>query len=143
MRDNISASPERPILLVEDDVVDQMTVRRALKDILVSSRLEVANDGEEALDYLKTGKKSRPSIILLDINMPRMSGIEFLQIIKKDEELRTIPVVVLTTSREDSDRIETFKLGVAGYIIKPVDYKQFVETLKTIHLYWMLSELPG
>ena len=75
--------------------------------------------------------------------MPKMNGIEFLRIIKKDELFRRIPVIVLTTSKEERDRIESFNLSVAGYIIKPVDYLQFVEAMKTIHLYWTLSELSG
>ena len=74
--------------------------------------------------------------------MPKMNGIEFLKIVKKDEAFKKIPVIVLTTSREDQDRMDSFNLGVAGYILKPVNYKKFVEVMKTIHMYWKISELP-
>jgi CheY-like chemotaxis protein len=132
----------RPILLVEDDEVDVMTVKRAVSDLKITNNLVVTENGEEALDYLRNPENIEPCIILLDINMPRMNGIEFLEIAKKDEALKKIPVIVLTTSRGDQDRIESFNLGVAGYMIKPPDYKQFVEVVKTIDLYWTLSELP-
>lgn len=130
------------IMLVEDDTVDVMTVKRALKDINVANHLIVASDGEEALTYLRDERNKRPGIILLDLNMPRMNGIEFLTAAKKNGVLKSIPVVVLTTSREEQDKVDSFDLGVAGYIVKPVDYAQFVEVMKTINLYWTLSELP-
>jgi CheY-like chemotaxis protein len=131
---------QQTILLVEDDVVDQMTVKRALKDIHVTNLLKIANNGEEALEFLMDETNELPGIILLDLNMPRMNGIEFLKIIKKNNRIKRIPVVVLTTSREEQDRINTFDLGIAGYMVKPVDYMQFVEVIKTINLYWTLSE---
>ena len=83
-----------------------------------------------------------PGIILLDINMPKMNGIEFLKIMKEDDTFKLIPVVILTTSKEEQDRLDTFGFGVAGYMIKPVNYLKFVEVIKTIKLYWTLSELP-
>ena len=132
----------KPILLVEDDQVDAMTVKRALKEIKVTNRLDIVNNGEEALTFLKNSENENPGIILLDLNMPKMNGIEFLEIAKKDESLKKIPVVVLTTSQEDQDRVDSFNLGVAGYMIKPVDYRKFVEVVKTIDMYWTLSELP-
>ncbi len=132
----------KPILLVEDDQVDAMTVKRALKDINVTNRLDIVNDGEAALTFLKNPENEKPGIILLDLNMPKMNGIEFLKIAKKDESLKKIPVVVLTTSKEDQDKVDSFNLGVAGYMIKPVDYRKFVEVVKTIDMYWTLSELP-
>lgn len=132
---------DTPILLVEDDEVDQMTVQRALKDIHVTNRLDISGNGEEALAFLNDSKNQRPGIILLDLNMPRMNGIEFLSVIKKDVELKKIPVVVLTTSIEEEDKMKSFNLGVAGYMHKPVDYMQFVEVIRTIDLYWTLSEL--
>jgi CheY-like chemotaxis protein len=135
-------TPRKSILLVEDDAVDVMTVKRALRDINVTNPLAVASNGEEALEYLRSGKNEMPGIILLDLNMPRMNGIEFLRIDKQDAELKRIPVVVLTTSKEEQGKVESFNLGVAGYMIKPVDYMQFVETMRTIHVYWTLSELP-
>lgn len=132
---------DKPILLVEDDEVDQMTVKRALKDIHITNRLDIAGDGEEALKFLKDDRNQKPGIILLDLNMPRMNGIEFLTEIKKDAELMRIPVVVLTTSVEEQDKVNSYNLGVSGYMLKPVDYSQFVEVVKTIDLYWTLSEL--
>jgi CheY-like chemotaxis protein len=134
---------DKPILLVEDDEIDQMTVKRALKDINVTNRLDITGDGEQALKFLKDPETIMPGIILLDLNMPRMNGIEFLRVVKQDEQLKRIPVVVLTTSEEEQDKIESFNLGVAGYMLKPVDYLQFVEVVRTIDLYWTLSELPG
>ncbi|MCJ7679113.1 MAG: response regulator [Candidatus Aminicenantes bacterium] len=135
-------SSNKPILLVEDDVVDQMTVKRALKEIHVINRLIVANNGEEALSYLQNDKYDKPTLVLLDINMPKMNGIEFLKVVKEDDILKKIPVIVLMSSKEDSDRIDSFDLGVAGYMVKPVDYKQFVDVIRTIHMYWKLSEMP-
>lgn len=132
----------KPILLVEDDKVDAMTVKRALKEINITNKLDIVNDGEQALAFLKNPDNETPGIILLDLNMPRMNGIEFLKIAKKDEALKRIPVVVLTTSREDQDKVDSFNFGVAGYMIKPVDYQKFVEVVRTIDLYWTLSELP-
>jgi len=135
-------SSNKPILLVEDDVVDQMTVKRALKEIHITNRLIVANNGEEALYYLQNDKYDKPTLVLLDINMPKMNGIEFLKVVKEDKVLKKIPVIVLTLSKEDSDRIDSFDLGVAGYMVKPVDYKKLVEVIRTIHMYWKLSEMP-
>ena len=132
----------KPILLVEDDKVDAMTVQRALKEIKVKNSLEITENGEEALAYLRDSNHERPCVILLDLRMPRMGGIEFLEIIKSDSSLKRIPVVVMTTSREEQDVVNSFNLGVAGYIVKPVDYRRFVETMKTVNLYWTLSELP-
>ena len=133
----------RPILLAEDDSVDAMTVKRAFSELKVVNELVRVTNGEEALEYLKTHTDKKPCVILLDLNMPKMNGIEFLRVAKADNELRQIPVVVLTTSKEDRDKMETFKLSVAGYIVKPVDYRKFVEAMKVLNLYWTLSELPG
>ena len=132
-----------PIMLVEDDQIDVMSVKRALQELNVTNTLIVVGDGLEALKFLRDPANVRPCIILLDLQMPRMGGIEFLQVIKQDDVLKSIPVVVLTTSDEDQDKVASFKLSVAGYIIKPVDYRQFVEAMRTIRLYWTLSELPG
>ena len=132
----------RPVLLVEDDSIDAMTVKRALLDLGLQTLIVRSTNGEEALQYLRDDTSEKPSIILLDLNMPKMNGIEFLRIIKSDEKLKTIPVIVLTTSKEDHDVIDSFELSVAGYMIKPVDYWQFVEVMKTINMYWTLSELP-
>ncbi len=130
----------RPILLVEDDEVDVMTVKRAAKIIKIKNPIHHAGDGEAALEYLEENEGKIPCIIILDINMPRMNGIEFLKIIKEDDRFKRIPVIVLTTSKEQQDRYETFNLSVAGYMLKPVDYDQFVEIMDTIKKYWSLSE---
>jgi len=132
----------RPILLVEDDRVDAMTVKRSFKDLNVTNLLVHTLDGKEALKHLTGEGNKRPCIILLDLNMPKMSGIEFLKIVKADDELKKIPVVVLTTSEDIQDKLETFGLSIAGYIVKPTDYKKFVEAMRTVNIYWTLSELP-
>jgi len=132
----------KPILLVEDDMIDAMTVKRALKELNILNPVVTVENGEEALEYLRNEENEKPGIILLDLNMPRMNGVEFLRISKSEENLKRIPVIVLTTSLEEIDRVDTFNLGVAGYMVKPVDYKKFVEVVKAINLYWSLSELP-
>ncbi len=133
---------KKPILLVEDDTVDTMTVSRALKEIHVSNKLITVSNGKEALEYLRNPDNETPCIILLDLNMPKMNGFEFLHAVKKDDQLKIIPVVILTTSKEEQDKIDSFMLSVAGYMIKPVDYQKFVDVMKTINVYWTLSELP-
>jgi CheY-like chemotaxis protein len=132
----------KPVLLVEDDAIDTMTVRRAFRDLKLSNPLAHATNGEEALDYLKNAENPKPCVILLDLNMPRMNGVEFMKAVKADSSLKKIPIVVLTTSRDDRDIVESYKLSAAGYIVKPVDYKKFVEAIKTIDVYWTISELP-
>ncbi|MDH5680671.1 MAG: response regulator [Spirochaetota bacterium] len=133
---------KKPILLVEDDKVDVMTVKRVLKDIHVTNTLLLAGNGEEALELLNNSSVEEPGIILLDLNMPRMNGLEFLKAVKTDSLHKSIPVVVLTTSRDDNDRLESFNHSVAGYMIKPVDYNQFVELMKNVDSYWTYSEVP-
>jgi CheY-like chemotaxis protein len=132
----------KPILLVEDDQVDIMTILRALKEIHVCNPVVSMENGEAALDWLSRADEEMPCIILLDLNMPIMSGIEFLRLVKQDERLRRIPVVVLTTSDEQEDKVRSFDLGVAGYMAKPVDYRRFVEIMRSIDMYWTLSEMP-
>ena len=132
----------KPILLVEDDQVDVMTVMRALKEIHVTNPVVNLENGEEALKYLRNPDSVQPCIILLDLNMPIMNGIEFLQVAKHDARFKRIPVVVLTTSEEQQDKVNSFDLGVAGYMAKPVDYRQFVEVMRSIDAYWTISEMP-
>ena len=132
----------KPVLLVEDDSVDAMTVKRSLQDLEAKTFLVRSTNGEEALEYLRDVNNEMPCIILLDLNMPKMNGIEFLRIVKADDRFKKIPVIILTTSKEDCDVLESFELSVAGYMIKPVDYKQFVESMRTLHSYWSLSKLP-
>jgi CheY-like chemotaxis protein len=131
-----------PILLVEDDIVDVMAVKRAFRDLSVPNPLHVVGNGELALHFLRDALKPIPGLILLDLNMPRMNGVDFLKVVKNDPNLRRIPVVVLTTSKEQSDRSATFSLGVAGYMAKGVDYPEFTEMIRTVQKYWNLSELP-
>lgn len=132
----------RPILLVEDDHVDILTIRRALKEIEVVNPVVTRENGEDALAYLRDPASARPCIILLDLNMPIMNGFEFLQQAKRDEQLKAIPVIVLTTSEEEQDKVNSFNLGVAGYMAKPVDYRRFVEMMRSIDLYWSASQIP-
>lgn len=133
---------KKPILLLEDDTVDVMTVKRAIKDINIVNKLYVASNGEEGLEILRDENIEKPCIIFLDINMPKMNGIEFLKELRTDEALKHIPVIMMTTSKEEQDKLETFRLGIAGYMLKPVDYVKFVEIMKTIDFYWTLSEMP-
>lgn len=132
----------RVILLVEDDTIDVMTIKRAIKQVGIDNPLQVAANGEEALAYLQELTHELPALVLLDINMPRMNGIEFLSAIKADARLRTLPVIMLTTSRQEQDKVASFNLSVAGYMVKPVNYDQFVEMVRSIDAYWSISELP-
>ena len=135
------------ILLVEDDEVDVMNVQRAFKKNNITNPLYLASNGLEALSILRGSNKqiNIPQvrrIILLDLNMPKMNGIEFLRELRADEQLQSIPVIVLTTSNEDKDKVEAYKLNVAGYILKPVTFSNFVETVATMNKYWTLVEIP-
>jgi CheY-like chemotaxis protein len=138
-------TPERMlnILLVEDDEVDVMNVRRAFERNKILNPLYVAADGIEALHMLRSGGvPSDRRMVLLDLNMPRMNGIEFLRELRADPQLHAIPVVVLTTSNDDRDRIDAFDLNVAGYLLKPVTFVNFVELMAALNKYWSLVELP-
>jgi CheY-like chemotaxis protein len=134
------------ILLVEDDEVDAMNVKRAFRKLKITNPLFVAENGLEALAMLRgDGAEKiipRPKIILLDINMPRMNGIEFLQELRADPELKSISVVMLTTSNEERDKIAAYDLNVAGYILKPVVPDKFIEAISALNIYWALIELP-
>ncbi len=135
------------ILLVEDDEVDVMNVRRAFKKGHIVNPLYVAGNGIEALEMLR-GEGTTPQIptqrrlVLLDLNMPKMNGIEFLTILRSDPNLKQTPVVILTTSSEDRDRVNAYNLNVAGYLLKPVTFGTFVETMTTLNQYWTLCEMP-
>lgn len=131
-----------PILVVDDDDVDVMTVQMALDELSVTNPLARAADGEEALGYLRNSESTPPGLILIDLNMPRMNGIELLGIIKADEVFKRIPAVVLTTSSADRDVKRSFELGAAGYMLKPVGYEQFLDIMRTLHVYWIYSEAP-
>jgi CheY-like chemotaxis protein len=131
------------ILLVEDDQVDVMNVQRAFDRNRIANPLYVAGDGIEALEMLKAGKVPRERrIILLDLNMPRMNGIEFLRALRADPDLMLTPVVVLTTSDDERDKINAYNLNVAGYLLKPVTFINFVEVMAALNKYWTLVELP-
>jgi CheY-like chemotaxis protein len=135
------------LLLVDDDEVDVMTVKRAFKKNNITNPLYIASNGLEALAMLR-GKEmpkllpSQRRLILLDLNMPKMGGIEFLRELRTDPELKALPVIVLTTSNEDKDKVEAYNLNVAGYIVKPVTFTKFVEAIETLNKYWSLSEMP-
>ncbi|MDB4951470.1 MAG: response regulator receiver protein [Gemmatimonadetes bacterium] len=131
------------ILLVEDDEVDVMNVQRAFRKNNICNPLWVAANGEEALAALRgSGIPRDRRLVLLDLNMPRMNGIEFLRELRADPELGLTPVVVLTTSDDDRDRVDAYHLNVAGYILKPVTFVSFVEAMATLNKYWSLVEMP-
>jgi len=131
------------ILLVEDDEVDVMNVRRAFQKNNIANPLFVAGDGEEALAKLRGGEvPSERRIVLLDLNMPRMNGIEFLRELRADPELLRTTVVVLTTSSDERDKIDAYNLNVAGYLLKPVTFSNFCEVMATLNKYWTLVEMP-
>jgi len=140
----------KSILLVEDNPDDVELTIRALAKSHVANKLDLAADGVEAMEYLAgTGKFAGrdpsvlPQVVLLDLKMPRMDGLEVLRRIREDERTRLLPVVVLTTSSEERDRIESYKLGANSYIRKPVDFVQFAESVRQLGLYWLvLNEAP-
>lgn len=131
------------ILLVEDDEVDVMTVKRAFKNNHIMNPLFVAADGIEALEKLRSSEVPKGRrLVLLDLNMPRMNGIEFLQELRKDKELASTPVVVLTTSNDDQDKVDAYNMNVAGYLLKPVTFQNFCDVMVALNKYWSLVELP-
>ena len=135
------------ILLIEDDSVDVMNVQRAFKKNNITNPLHIAFNGVEALNMLRgTNGKPKlnpmPRIILLDINMPKMNGLEFLRELRHDPELRSISVFVMTTSNDDQDKIEAYSLNVAGYILKPHSFEKFVNAVCILNSYWKLCEQP-
>jgi CheY-like chemotaxis protein len=140
---------EVEILLVEDNPYDAELTIRALKNRNLSNNLLWVKDGEEALDYLfRQGtfadhdKRPHPKVILLDLKLPRVDGLEVLRKLRADERTRTVPVVVLTSSREESDIVKSYGLGANSYIVKPVEFDQFVEAVSELGLYWVLMNQP-
>jgi CheY-like chemotaxis protein len=137
------------VLLVEDDEVDVMNVRRAFKKNKITNPLYVAGNGLEALAMLRSKDGKNPIVpnvrrlILLDINMPKMNGLEFLHQLRADPELKATPVIILSTSDEDRDRVEAYNFNVAGYILKPVTFSNFSHVMLTLNNYWALSEMPS
>jgi CheY-like chemotaxis protein len=136
------------ILLVEDDEVDVMNVKRAFKKSNISNPLFVAGNGLEALEMLRSSNEKPAQVpdnrrlILLDLNMPKMGGLEFLSELRSDPELKATPVIVLTTSDEDRDLLEAYNLNIAGYILKPVTFSKFASVITTLNKYWTLCEFP-
>jgi two-component system response regulator len=138
----------RPILLVEDNPDDEKLTLRALKKNQIQNEIIVARDGVEALDYLFGSPErpmgERPAIVLLDLKLPKIDGIEVLRRIRADSVMRLIPIVILTSSREEQDLIAGYQIGANSYIRKPVDFVQFTEAVRQLGLYWlMLNELPS
>ncbi|WP_422350048.1 response regulator [Flagellimonas sp.] len=127
------------VLFIEDDMIETMKLQRAISKFQSKHKIIEAKNGEEALEILNG--ESLPDIILLDLNMPRMSGIEFLTKIKSDEKLKYLPVIILTTSENRVDLLKCFEIGIAGYIIKPLKYEDYESKLKKVFDYWEISEL--
>ena len=136
------------ILMAEDNPKDVELTLTALDEHHLANEVVVVNDGAEALDYLyRRGKfamrsDNNPAVVLLDLKMPKVDGLEVLRAIKKDERLKSIPVVVLTSSREEKDLVESYKLGVNAYVVKPVDFQQFIEAVKELGAFWAVINEP-
>jgi CheY-like chemotaxis protein len=136
------------ILMVEDDPRDVELTLTALADYNLTNEVVVIHDGEEALDYLyrranfKTRNNENPAVLLLDLKLPKVDGLEVLRQIKSDETLRMIPVVVLTSSREERDMVASYKLGVNAYVVKPVDFHEFVNAIKELGMFWAIVNEP-
>ena len=128
------------ILLIEDDMIEVMKLNRTISSLKLDHIIMEANNGEEALKILEQ-KDRLPDIILLDLNMPKINGIEFLKILKGDKRLRYIPTIILTTSNNKKDLLECFKIGIAGYILKPLKYEDYVAKIEKVLAYWSINEL--
>jgi len=133
------------ILLVEDNPDDVDLALHALRKNNLTNRIQVVRDGEEALDFIfgKGADSNRPKVILLDLKLPKVDGLEVLKRLKSDPQTRPIPVVMLTSSREESDIVKSYELGVNSYIVKPVDFEQFTEAVRQLGLYWLLMNQPS
>lgn len=128
------------ILLIEDDAIEVMKFNRVLSKLELKHKIIESNNGEEALEILKV-KQIIPDIIILDLNMPKLSGIEFLTILKNDEILKYIPAIVLSTSSNHRDMLECYKIGIAGYILKPLKYEDYVSRINRLLDYWSINEI--
>ena len=131
---------ELKILLIEDDIIEVMKLNRTITSLQLHHQIIEANNGEDALKILED-KNNLPDLILLDLNMPKLNGIEFLSILKNDNQLRHIPTVILTTSSNQKDLKECFKIGVSGYVLKPLKYEDYVSKIVKILEYWSVNEL--
>ena len=134
---------EQPILLIEDDRVDAMTVKRALRQLDAANQVILTTNGEQALEYLRNQDNQLPCAIFMDLNTPRMTGIEFLQIIATEESFKNIPVVVMSTSNEPEEMEEISRLRACRYIVKSVDYAQFVEAIRAVEHLWKNGIQPN
>jgi CheY-like chemotaxis protein len=137
------------ILMAEDDPNDVELTLEALSEYNLANRIVVVRDGVEVMEYLKREGKYKerppgnPAVLLLDIKMPRMDGLEVLQAIRSDVKLKMLPVVMLTSSREEEDLIKSYELGVNAYVVKPVDFKEFIEAIKQVGVFWaVINEIP-
>lgn len=128
------------ILFIEDDKIETMKMQRTVSKMASNYTITEAKNGEEALKLLETNKRL-PDIILLDLNMPRMNGIEFLKILKANDSYKYLPTIVLTTSQNRADLLECYRIGIAGYIIKPLKYQAYEEKLQKVLAYWEVNEL--
>jgi len=128
------------ILLIEDDMIEIMKFNRTISKLKLKHKIVESNNGEDALKLLSE-KDNLPDIILLDLNMPKVNGIEFLNILKNDESLKYIPTVILTTSSNQKDLHKCFKIGVSGYILKPLKYEDYVDIINKVLSYWSINEL--
>lgn len=135
-------SQERPILLVEDTLSDIELTKRAFKQANILNPLVVAENGEEALDYLFSRETTQPALILLDVNMPGINGIEVLRRIRENDKTKRLLVVMLTSSDEDRDRLASYDLHANSYLRKPVDFIRFAETVNMLGMYWLLLNEP-
>jgi CheY-like chemotaxis protein len=138
------------VLMAEDDEHDIVATKRAWKKHHIANPLYVVNDGEQCLDFLHQrgnyahpNSAPRPGIVLLDIKMPRLDGHAVLKHIREDQELRHLPVIILTTSKAEEDRLRSYDLGANAYVVKPVGFNNFSEAVRTINLFWELVDLPG
>ncbi|MDA9343473.1 response regulator [Algibacter sp.] len=128
------------ILLLEDDMIEVMKLNRTISSLKLNHKIIEASNGEEALKLLEK-KDELPDIILLDLNMPKINGIEFLDILKKDPILKNIPTIILTTSGNQKDLSECYEIGIAGYILKPLKYEDYVSKIEKVLAYWSINEL--
>lgn len=128
------------VLLIEDDMIEIMKLNRTISTLNLDHNIIEANNGEDALKILEK-KDNLPDIILLDLNMPKINGIEFLSILKNDDLLKYIPTIILTTSNNQKDLLECYKIGVAGYVIKPLKYEDYVSKIEKLLAYWSVNEL--